>query len=636
MCGITGILAFNELGRFHMINLHKATERLSHRGPNAYGNFSEGMAGLGHRRLSIIDLSAEANQPMRDASGRYVIVYNGEIYNFQTIKKDLIGRGVEFNTQCDTEVLLYAWIEWGHECLDLLNGFFAFAIYDTQTGEMFLARDRYGIKPLFFYLDEDKFLFGSEIKSILAFGIEKSLNLSAMLMYFQLQYIPAPMSIFNNIQSLMPGHYMQLKGSQLSMRRYYKIDYDLKMVNPTGSSYEEQIQHVKTLLEASVEKRLVADVPLGTFLSGGIDSSVITGIASRYKSDLHCFSIGFKDQGFFDETDYARMVAKHFKVGHTVFYLEDEELKEAAMQIGRHFDQPFADSSAIPVYLLSQYTSRHLKVALSGDGADELFSGYNKHAALLRASQAGMTDRWIAHLAWLWNLLPASRNGYVSNRIRQVQRYARGLKLDLPERYWLWASILNMKESMALLSPNTLQSLDRSLYDDTKAMYLSGLSNAADLNEVLLSDMRLVLPNDMLYKVDQMSMLHALEVRVPFLDHELVNFMFRLPSESKIDNILKKKILQDAYRHFLPEKLYRRSKKGFEVPLLSWIQGPMKSTIRQDLLHDDFIKEQGVFNPKAIQKIQKRVFSSNPGDSAATVWALMVFQWWWKHYYTNV
>lgn len=635
MCGITGILAFNEAGRFHMINLHKATERISHRGPNAYGNFSEGMAGLGHRRLSIIDLSPVANQPMRDASGRYVIVFNGEIYNYIELRQELTERGITFNTQCDTEVLLYAYIEWGADCLDLFNGFFAFAIYDTHTGEMFLARDRYGIKPLFFYLDEDKFLFGSEIKSILAYGIEKSLNLSALLMYFQLQYIPAPLSIFQHIQMLMPGHFLHLKEGKLNMRRYYKIDYDLARVNPAESSYAAQVQKMKSLLEASVQKRLVADVPLGTFLSGGIDSSVITGIASRYKSNLHSFSIGFKDQGFFDETDYARLVAKHFNVDHTVYYLESEEIKEAALHLGAHFDQPFADSSAIPVYLLSQYTSRHLKVALSGDGADELFSGYNKHAAFLRASQPGMTDQWIARLAWLWQILPASRNGYFSNKVRQLQRYARGLNQALPDRYWSWASILSLKESMNLISPQILKGFDQSFYDETRSGYMGVLQNASDLNEVLWCDMQLVLPNDMLYKVDQMSMLHGLEVRVPFLDHQLVDYVFRLPADSKIDRSIKKKILQDAYREFLPERLYKRPKKGFEVPLLSWIQGPMKHVITHDLLHEDFIRDQGIFNPKAINTIQKRVFSSNPGDSAATVWALMVFQWWWRNYFSN-
>ncbi len=632
MCGITGIFAFNEVGRFHMINLSRSIDHLEHRGPNARGMYTEDKIGLGHRRLSILDLRPEANQPMRDVSGRYRIVYNGEIFNYKELRNKLEIRGVEFTTHCDTEVLLYAFIEWGPDCLEELNGFFAFAIFDMQEQSLFLARDRFGIKPLYFYLDEDKFLFASEIRSILGYGIDKQLDYTALYTYFQLQYIPAPQTIFSNVQMLLPGHCLNLKNKNVNIKPWYQIAYKPDLLNPKNLTYDQQLEQVRVLTESSVQKRLMSDVPLGTYLSGGIDSSIITGLAARHKPDLHCFSVGFKDAAFFDETAYASEVAKHFGVEHTVFYLGNEELQEAALKIGQQMDQPFADSSAIPVYLLNQYTSKHLKVVLSGDGADELFSGYNKHAAFLRASMHKPLDQFVASMAWFWNLLPASRNSFLTNKIRQMQRFSNGYNLPVNERYWQWASILTAKSSGKLYSDALWQQIDQQHFQSVKDKYTGFIKNEADLNEILLADMTLVLPNDMLYKVDQMSMRHGLEVRVPFLDHELVDFVFKLPAESKINATGRKRLLRDAYRDFLPESLYNRPKKGFELPLLDWLKGSMKNTIKNDLLSDDFIRAQGIFNPASIQSLRKKLFSSNPGDTAATVWAIMVFQWWWKRH----
>jgi asparagine synthase (glutamine-hydrolysing) len=633
MCGITGIFAKNLAGKMHMINLSSATEQISRRGPDARGVWMNEFVGLGHRRLSIIDTSDKANQPMKDASGRYRIVYNGEIYNFRELKEELLSRGVAFNSSSDTEVLLYAYIIYKEKCLNLLNGFFAFTIYDEKENTLFAARDRYGIKPFYYYDDEDKFLFASDMHSILAYGIEKEIDLESLYTYLQLNYTPAPSTMIKGVKMLEAGQHLLLKNGQVDISTYYRIDYEESHVRANRDSYERQKNHLKELMEESVKRRLVSDVPLGTFLSGGIDSSIISGIAKKYKYDLHTFSIGYRDEPFFDETKYANLVAKKFGTDHTVFSLSNEDLYEHLFDILDRMDQPFADSSAIPTYILSKRTREHITVALSGDGADELFSGYNKHAAHLKAMHGGIGNSILKTLGAGLRYLPKSRNGALSNKIRQAEKFALGLKLNQTERYWCWASILSEKRAMSLLSDTSRQKLSFEKFLALKGNYLEPIRTETDFNELLEADMQLVLPNDMLRKVDLMSMANGLEVRVPFLDHHVVAFAFQLSVSSKIDQQIRKKILQDAYRDMLPSELYRRPKKGFEVPLIKWFRTSLKSMIKNELLNDQFIEQQGIFDIKSIRKVKKQLFSTNPGDAPATVWALIVFQWWWKRYF---
>ncbi|MCX8492526.1 MAG: asparagine synthase (glutamine-hydrolyzing), partial [Cyclobacteriaceae bacterium] len=385
MCGITGILAFNLVGKFNLINVTTATAALSKRGLDHQGLYTDQFVGLGHRRLSIIDTSTAAHQPMWDKEFRYSIIFNGAIFNFQELKKELESKGVTFTTQSDTEVLLKLYLSEKEKCLNKLNGFFAFCIYDKQEQTFFVARDRYGIKPLLYLFDEDKFIFASEMKSILAYGIEKTIDYSSLNTYLQLNYIPAPATIFTNVKKLIPGHYATIRKKEMTVCCYYKIPYERDSLSHV--SYDNAKKKLHTLLEASVQQRLIADVPLGAFLSGGIDSSVIVGLASKHKPDLHTFSIGFRDEAFFDETKYARLVANHFNTEHTVFSLTNDDLYRHVHSILDYIDEPFADSSAIAVYILSQETRKHATVALSGDGADELLAGYNKHEAFLKSFQ---------------------------------------------------------------------------------------------------------------------------------------------------------------------------------------------------------------------------------------------------------
>jgi asparagine synthase (glutamine-hydrolysing) len=630
VCGITGVFAFNLVGKFNKVHTATATKALEKRGPDFHNVYLDEWVGLGHRRLSIIDTSAVAHQPMWDERERYCIVFNGEIFNYRELRQELLTKGVSFFSQSDTEVLLKLYMHEKEKCLDKLNGFFAFCIYDKQEQSFFVARDRYGIKPLLYVFDENKFVFASEMKSIIQYGIEKDINYSSLYTYLQLNYIPAPDTIFQKVKKLLPGHYLRINNGHLTIDKYYCVPFQNQTAQNNAISYDSAKQKLKELLEASVQRRLVADVPLGAFLSGGIDSSVITGLASKHKPDLHTFSIGFKDEKFFDETVYARLVAKHFKTEHTVFSLTNNDLYEHVYSILDYLDEPFADSSAINVYILSKETRKHATVALSGDGADELLAGYNKHAAFHRIINKGLKENLVSSLLPLWNLLPHSRNSPLGNKARQLARFAEGMKLSSQERYWRWAGFADEGNALALFSEKSKASLLMDDYQKLKSNILSSIQDQETINDILLTDTQLVLPNDMLTKVDLMSMANGLEVRVPFLDYEVVNFIYSLPGEFKITSSIRKRILQDAFKDILPEQLYNRPKKGFEVPLLKWFRSEMKSLIMDDLLSKRTIEDQNIFNYSEIEKLKRQLFSSNPGDVHARIWGLIVFQWWWK------
>ena len=636
MCGITGVYAFNELGRFHMINLAAATEALAHRGPDFSRHDIIERVGLGHRRLSILDTSPTGNQPMQDESRRYTLIFNGEIYNYRSLRESLLSQGANFRSETDTEVLLQLLMREGRACLNKLNGFFAFAFYDEAADYLLIARDRLGIKPLLYYHDEDKVLFASEMQSLLAYGIEKLLDYASLHQYLQFNYVPAPHTMLESVHKLMPGQYLEVskpRDPRVQIGTYYQIPFDEQAVNPENLTYEQQRQKLERLLETSVQDRLVADVPLGAFLSGGIDSSVITALARRHVDQLQTFSIGYRDAPYFDETRYAQLVADQFQTQHTVFSLTNHDLYEHLHNLLDHLSEPFADSSALPVYLLSQRTKPRVTVALSGDGADELFSGYNKHAAAWRTLYPGWAERSVNALLPLWQALPQSRSGKLSNKVRQLQRFAEGANLSSKERYLRWATFLSDEKASQLLSATSLEKLNEATLSGRTDALLQYISDECEsLQQWLYTDTQLVLANDMLTKVDLMSMAHGLEVRVPFLDHRVVEYAFQLPEESKINRQMKKRIVQDTFRNILPKALYRRPKQGFDVPLLGWFRSELKSSITEDWLSDVLIAEQGIFDPTSVQQLKSRLFSSNPGDAHATAWALIVFQSWWKKY----
>lgn len=629
MCGITGIFAFNLIGKFNKIHVTQATMSLEKRGPDFQDIFIDEWVGLGHRRLSIIDTSSASNQPMWDEQRRYCIVFNGEIFNYRALRHELANQGYTFFSDGDTEVLLKLYMHEGPKCLSKLNGFFAFCIYDKEEQTFFIARDRFGIKPLLYCFDDDKFIFASEMKSVVQYGIDRTIDYDSLYTYLQLNYIPAPATIFNAVRKLLPGHFLKVSRQHLADDLWYEIPYPPATVS--SLSYDAAQQELRKLLEESVQRRLVADVPLGAFLSGGVDSSIITGLAKKYKSDLHTFSIGFRDEKFFDETNYATLVAKHFKTNHTVFSLTNDDLYAQVHSILNYIDEPFADSSAIAVSILSRETRKHATVALSGDGADELLAGYNKHEAFYKLLHSGWKEKVVIALHQLWTSLPKSRNDALGNLIRQLERFSSGANLSSRERYWKWAGFASEDDALMLMHEEK-RKLVTDKYETLKNSLLTTLPERESINDILLTDMRLVLPYDMLTKVDLMSMSCSLEVRVPFLDFEVVNFLFSLPDEYKITQGLRKRILQDAFRELLPRELYNRPKKGFEVPLLKWFRKGMKSMINDDLLSKEFVASQGIFDPAQIEKLKLKLFSSDPGDVHARIWALIVFQFWFKKY----
>ena len=627
MCGISGIYSIKDLN-LETEWMEKSLSTLAKRGPDFHSIIQYSNAILGHARLSIIDTSSTSNQPFTDNSGDWTIIFNGEIFNFQELRKNLEDHGVQFRTTGDTEVLLELYKMYGKECLQMLNGFWAFAIYNQRDKSIFLCRDRYGIKPLYFAYLSGCLYFGSEIKALLPFPFQKHISKEALNLYFQLNYIPGENSIISEIKRLLPGHYIEIKEGKFHLNRYYEIPYNKDSY--TSASYEAQQARLKELVADSVRKRLISDVPLGAFLSGGIDSSVIVSQAAKYTNHLNTFSIGFEENAFFDETVYANLVAKKFGTNHTVFKLKNEDLFESLHEILDYIDEPFADSSALLVNLLSKYTKKHVTVALSGDAGDELFAGYNKHQGEYTLRNGGWKTEAVSLLNPLWKILPKSRHSKYGNLFRQLERFSIGMRLSQEERYWRWCCFLDDKALKTLLKKNYHPRPE--IIRDIKQSFLKYFSKDGDMNELLLADVNLVLPYDMLTKVDSMSMRNSLEVRAPFLDYRIVAFAFSLPLSSKIDANMKKKIIQDAFRDELPPELYNRPKRGFEVPLLQWFKTDLKEAIFHDYLDSERIQAEGIFEPSSIELIKKKLLSNNPGDVHAQIWALIVFQNWLQKY----
>ncbi|MBF9252050.1 asparagine synthase (glutamine-hydrolyzing) [Pontibacter sp. 172403-2] len=632
MCGLTGVFAFTEGGRLALVGLRQASEALRHRGPDAGGLYLHGPVGLAHRRLSVIDLSSEANQPFTDAGGRYTIIFNGEILNYKQLRAKLEQGGIRFRTNADTEVLLQLYLQQGQDCLKKLRGFFAFAIYDAADESLFIARDRFGEKPLLYYKDAGKFLFGSEMSALLALGVPREVDYTSLLQYLQLSYVPAPASMLQGVKKLLPGHSLFIRKGRVQERSWYRLPFNAEKAANNPLPYKQQQVKLQQLMEQAVAERLVADVPVGAFLSGGIDSSVVVALAAGLNPQLKTFSVGFKDQPYFDETHYARLVAQKYKTDHTELLLRNHDLYEHLSGMLDALSEPFADSSALAMYALSRYAGGQVKAVLSGDGADELFGGYNKHWAEYKIAAGGITAGAVKQLGFLWEALPASRSGAWGNKVRQLQRFATGADMPAAARYWFWATWQTEMEAMALLLPEKQALTNRRLYNATKNRMLECFNaKPCTINNVLCADWQLVLANDMLPKADLMGMANGLEIRSPFLDHRLVKYAFSLPVASKIDAGIRKKILRETFRAVLPPELFKRPKKGFDIPLQSFLQTEGRSLL-QEYLSDDFVVAQGIFDVQQTRNIRQGMNSFSVPSVQTKAWMLLVFQHWWKKY----
>jgi asparagine synthase (glutamine-hydrolysing) len=633
MCGLSGIIRKNGLRDTDITSVQQTLKALNLRGPDCQDYFADENVALGHARLSILDTTSAGQQPMTDDSGRYVIVFNGEIFNYQELSaKYLADKNIQFHSTSDTEVILFLYRYYGTEFVKWLNGFFAIAIYDKQENTVFIARDRYGIKPLYFYQDEEQIAFASEMKALLAFNINKEIDTEALHAYLQLNYIPAPRTIFRQVSKVAPGTQLTIGAAGIKTERYYSLPKPGENRDGSTYTYEQACDRLKELLDASVKRRLISDVPLGAFLSGGIDSSVIVSLAAKHSPHINTFSIGYADEPFFDETKYAELVAKKFNTNHTTFSLTNNDLYNHLFDILDYIDEPFADSSAIAVYILCKQTRQKVTVALSGDGADEMMAGYNKHLAEYRLRNLGVASNLLAAIKPITGIMPKSRQGKLTNLIRQIDRFAEGAALGNKERYWRWCGYAGEQETLNMLTPAWQGKYQVQKYTALKQHVLQVFDGNDGLNDLLRADMGLVLQSDMLVKVDLMSMANSLEVRVPFLDVEVVDFVFAQPATYKLRKGNRKAMLKDAFRADLPEELFNRPKHGFEVPLLKWFRGDLRGLIENDLLNPTFIKAQGIFDPSSIQALIKQLHSNDPGESHARIWGLLVFQYWWKKY----
>lgn len=585
MCGINGFILNSNYcdSRDAASLIKKMNERLVHRGPDAEGLelfiTENNIIALGHRRLSIIDLSNSANQPIYDINRKACIVFNGEIYNYKELKNELITCGYKFLTNSDTEVIINAYLEYGYKCLDKLNGIFSFAIYDSIKEEMFIARDRIGVKPLVYsYSPNRYFIFSSEIKGILEHHSEDFLELdyTGMNYYFTIGYIPYPHTIYKNIKKLEPGSFIVLNKS-FKIIKYWHPDYTEDHTKSFGYYLEGLRHHLKR----SVKMQLVSDVPVGAFLSGGIDSSAVVSLMSQNSTNqIKTFSIGFKDK-YYNELRYARLVANKNKTKHYEKILTPDPIQFFS-NILKVLDEPFADTSSIPTFLVSEMASKEVKVVLSGDGGDELFAGYDWHIANYYLNKIpNFLTPFAKQLLLLTNYFPYSKKKKAIINI--LQKLANGWKLPEAMHSMKWHCVFNEMEKRELFCknfPNDFKNLNFLSFIEDKT--------GSKLQDFLFFDLNLYLPNDDLVKVDLMSMANSIESRVPLLDHELVEFAARIPYKYKNIGTKTKVIFKEALKDTLPEEiLNRKQKQGFSIPINYWFHNELRDLTYSSLIQMD-------------------------------------------------
>ncbi|HPE99459.1 MAG TPA: asparagine synthase (glutamine-hydrolyzing) [Bacteroidales bacterium] len=619
MCGITGVFSKNDNGRKYFESVPVALETLRQRGPDYSATKGGDHFLFGHARLSIIDTSEASHQPFVSEDDRYTMVFNGEIFNFREIRTELEKQGHTFRTSGDVEVVLKSFIQYDVKCFETFNGFFAIGIFDSWEQRLVLARDRFGVKPLLYYSEASVFVFASEMKAILKYPIRRTLDEQSVYEYFRLTYIPEPDSVFQEVKKLQPAHYAVITRDKTEFNAYYSIADE-----GFSGSYEDACDRLIELLSDSVRMRLISDVSIGAFLSGGIDSSIISVLAAQHNPNIHAYSIGFPDAPYYDESVYASSVAKKHGLRHTIIPVTESDFLNALPSVLDYIDEPFADSSAIAVNVLSSFVRKHVTVALSGDGADEVFGGYRKHRALAMIARANRA-KMMAYTAAAAIPGVFGRGSRFSDKMRQARRMGRVASMRPEERYLFLAAFHSGREVSHLLHLSRHYSMDR-------VRNQLDISHPSDMNSVLRNDVKLVLAGDMLRKADLMSMATSLEIRSPFLDHRIIDFAFSLPSKWKFDSLSTKKILTDSYRDILPENVINRPKHGFEVPVGKWMNGALLNEIQTNWFEDKFIRYQGIFQSEKIQRLKHQVERGRGLRDQSLLWSLIVFQSWWKKF----
>jgi asparagine synthase (glutamine-hydrolysing) len=620
MCGIAGFIAPHEATDTsrHAEVLERMCRVITHRGPDDQGTLVEGGVALGMRRLSIIDL-AGGHQPISGCGERATVVFNGEIYNFRELQKELEARGHRFQTHSDTEAIVHAYEEYGSSCVDHLRGMFAFALWDERERKLFVARDRVGKKPLYYTLTHGGTLvFGSELKSLLEHPeVGREINPEALDAYLTFGYVPDPLSIFEGVHKLPPGHRLTFSEGRVAVEEYWDFRYEPARERRREEDYLEEL---RALLEEAVRVRLVADVPLGAFLSGGVDSSTVVGLMARASSrPVKTFSIGFNEDSY-SELKYARVTAKQFGTEHHEFVVTPD-ICHVVDELAWHFDEPFADSSAIPTYMVSKLAREHVTVALSGDGGDELFAGYTRYVVDRRRGGFARLPRPLRRGL----LAPLSRNLPHGARGRN---FLHNVALDPLERY--------------IDSVSTFTSLTRpELYTGDFRRQLGAAEGAAParfrdyaarvrtgdaVDPLLYLDSKTYLPGDILTKVDRMSMAVSLEARVPLLDHKLIEFVTRIPSSLKLKGLATKHIFKRAVRGLVPDEILDRPKQGFGVPIPQWINSQLRGRIRETLT-DARARGRGLFEPAYVRLLLDE-HERGRRDHSAQLWSLFMLELW--------
>ncbi|WP_156290944.1 asparagine synthase (glutamine-hydrolyzing) [Oceanobacillus salinisoli] len=625
MCGINGLFQYTGTYKTEQIStiISKMNNRIIHRGPDDNGVFVRENIGLGMRRLSIIDLE-NGKQPIFNESKSLVIVFNGEIYNYKSLKQDLLSKGHKFYTTSDTEVALHCYEEYGVESFNKLKGMFAFAIYDLENEKVTIVRDRAGEKPLYYYKNSEMFLFASELKSLVDTGIiNKKIDRAALEQYLQLTYIPAPLTIFENVYKLMPGHYMVIDCREtIEIKQYWDVKYnDDKLI----TDYEECKKELRNTLFNAVEQCMVSDVPVGTFLSGGIDSTIITGIVSQISDKpIDTFTIGYKDKQF-DESNRAKLSSDLHKTKHHVFYLKYEDALPELDKILNNIDEPFADSSYIPTYMVSKYASKYVKTVLTGDSGDELFGGYSKYLIGYYSEKYNKIPKWVQKNIIKKAVYALPDNTSIIRKARKVIDNADNSIFE--QRKNLMCLGFKKGELTHVLKDYIHKSDHLNFIQD----YYMQNETDDELSRALYTDFKVVLEGDMLPKVDRASMLSSLETRVPMLHKDVIELAAKIPSMYKINSKNTKIILKETFKDLIPKELLYASKSGFGVPIGKWFQNELKEELLS-CLNKDFIEAQGIFDYDYIQKILNEHFSLSKNRSSE-LWVLYVFQSWYMKYF---
>lgn len=628
MCGICGFMSSGKFSISKQDIILNMLEAIHHRGPDDKGFLIKEDVALGIARLSIIDLIS-GHQPIHNEDSSIWIVCNGEIYNFPELKNNLSEKGHIFYTKTDTEVIIHLYEEYGRDCVNKLNGMFAFAILDSNKSELFLARDRFGIKPLYYADFNGQFIFASEIKAILKFpDFKRELDFVAMDQYFTFEYVPAPRSIFKSIKKLPAAHTLVYKNNNFYINKYWDINF-LKKFNFT--SEKETEERLLELLKSVIKRHLFSDVPLGIFLSGGIDSSAITALTSILSGKkINTFSIGFSEESF-DETKHIQQISKLYNTKHYHRIFEFKDLFGLLPEAGRFLDEPLGDASFFPTYLLSKFAKQNITVALSGEGGDELFAGYPTYQAHNLAGYYRLIPAFIRAniIERLVMALPVSIDDFSFDF--KTKRFISSASLPVSMRHIEWMGSFNRQDKTELYADDLKVILEKENSLNGEDDYFNNVSSGGILDKLQYFDIKTYLQDDLLVKTDRASMANSLEVRVPYLDYELAEFVFSLPPYLRLNKFKTKYIFKKAVRSLLPENIINRKKKGFGIPVAVWLKKELKEFILEVLNKDNKMK---LFNQLYIKNLLYQHFSGNI-DNRKKIWTLFMFELWWNEYLKN-